>query len=66
MKVEVAVLGSPSLISPTVSVDVEQHFNNNNNNKLKPAVIKETPDRNLSIFLLKSSFHLSFNEKTVR
>ena len=28
MKVEVAVLGSPSLISPTVSVDVKQHSTN--------------------------------------
>ena len=26
MKVEVAILGSPSLIVRTVSVDVEQHF----------------------------------------
>ena len=34
MKVEVAVLGSPSLISLTVSVGVRQHFNNNNNDSM--------------------------------
>ena len=30
VKVEVAVLGSPSLISLMVSVDVEQHLENSN------------------------------------
>ena len=34
MEVEVAVLGSPSLISLTVSVGVRQHFNNNNNDSM--------------------------------
>ena len=38
MKVEVAVLGSPSLIVRTVSVDVKQHFKKKKKKKKKKKV----------------------------
>ena len=39
MKVEVAILGSPSLIVLTVSADVKQHCTNERLQEMKPALL---------------------------
>ena len=48
MKVELAVLGSPSLISLAVSVDVKQHFNNTQMHARTHARARARTNRNLS------------------